>query len=58
MLSGVLDMKFDGREIQPGIILIGEPTPAEGNNKLRCLANVFGMLALVELSVTFKREGE
>jgi hypothetical protein len=46
--------KMDGTEIRPGIVLIGEPTPQPGTNKLRCLANVMGMLAVVELSIKFE----
>lgn len=45
--------KFDGIELEPGIILIGEPTPIENTNLMRCLANVSGTLALVELRVKF-----
>lgn len=48
---------LDGYEIRPGIILIGEPTPIEQTNRLRCLANVDGTLAVVELSMKFMREG-
>lgn len=44
---------LDGAEVRPGITLIGEPTPIAGTSKLRCLANVNGMLALVELSLKF-----
>lgn len=46
--------KLDGVEIQPGITLIGEPFPVQDTNKLRCLANVAGALAVVELSIKFK----
>lgn len=49
----VLD-KCDGLEVRPGIVLIGEPAPIAGTNTLRCLANVGGMLAVVELSVKFR----
>lgn len=45
--------KMDEVEIRPGIRLIGEPTPIPGTNKLSCLANVFGALCLVELSIKF-----
>lgn len=44
---------MDGMEIQPGITLIGEPTPMEGTDKLRCLANVLGCLAVIELRIKF-----
>jgi len=47
--------KMDGMEVKPGIWLVGEPTPIEGTDKLRCLANVFGALAVVELSVKFAK---
>ena len=47
---------MDGKEVAPGIILIGEPWPVIGSDKLNCLANVFGMLAKVELSIKFARE--
>jgi hypothetical protein len=49
---------LDGVEIQPGITLIGEPYPIVGTNKLRCLANVMGTLAVVELRVVFRKETE
>jgi len=42
-----------GREVSPGIFLVGEPTPIPGTNKLRAIANAFGVLVLVELSLTF-----
>lgn len=45
--------KMDGMEIQPGVILIGEPTPMPGTDRLRALANVCGALALVELRIKF-----
>jgi hypothetical protein len=49
--------KMDGWEIKPGVILLGEPTPVEGESvKLRCVANVLGTLCVVELRVTFKKE--
>lgn len=47
--------RMDGFEIRPGIFLIGEPVPIPDTNKLRCLANVGGMLASVELVLTFGR---
>lgn len=46
--------KMDGVEVRPGIVLIGEPAPVPGTDKLRCLANVMGMLAVVELSIKFE----
>lgn len=45
--------KMDGYEIHPGVVLIGEPTPVPGTDKLRCLANVYGSLCRVELSIKF-----
>ena len=45
--------KMDGREISPGIFLIGEPTPVAGSSKLRCLADVGGALCLIELAIKF-----
>ena len=42
-----------GIEISPGVWLMGEPTPVAGSNKLRCLADVHGALAVVELSLKF-----
>lgn len=55
MITGVINLpKMDGEEISPGITLIGEPTAMPGTNKLRCLANVYGCLAVVELKVTLK----
>ena len=46
-------MKFDGLEVKDGIILIGEPTPIPGSNLMRCLANVYGALCLIEIRLTF-----
>lgn len=55
MVTGTMELpKMDGVEIRPGVVLIGEPTPQPGTDKLRCLANVSGMLCLVELSIKFK----
>jgi hypothetical protein len=55
MITGSLQLpKMDGVEIRPGIILIGEPSPVAGSDKLRCLANVAGMLAVVELGLKFQ----
>lgn len=45
--------KMHGLEVSPGVYLIGEPSPVTGTNKLRCLADVGGMLCLVELSMKF-----
>ena len=50
--------KFDGHEVRPGVYLIGEPQAVAGTNKLRCLANVGGALAVVELTLKFKASEE
>lgn len=46
--------EMKGEEISPGIILLEEPHPVEGTNRLRALANVNGMLAVVEMVVKLK----
>ena len=48
----------DGVEIHPGVWLIGEPTPRPdlGKTAMACLANVNGMLAVVQLTIAFKEE--
>jgi len=48
---------IDGKEVTSGIFLVGEPTPVVGTDRLRCLANVEGMLVVVELRIRF-RDGE
>lgn len=54
MIAGSIVMgPLDGREIAPGVYLVGEPTPIPGSDKMRCLANVGGALCLVELRVRF-----
>jgi len=56
-LTGTLELpRMDGVLIRPGVQLIGEPTPVPGTDTLRCLANVAGMLAVVELSIKFLGE--
>lgn len=45
--------KMDGMEVEPGVWLIGEPTPMPGTTKMRCLANVGGALCLIELGFKF-----
>ncbi len=53
MITGNLSLPpCDGVEIKPGVILIGEPTAIAGTPLLRCLANVGGMLVVVELRMT------
>lgn len=57
MITGIVNLpKMNGVEIQPGVFLIGEPAIVPGTNKLRCLANVLGALAVVELKVSFKEQ--
>jgi hypothetical protein len=48
--------KMDGVEITPGIFLIGEPTPRSdlGDMSFACLANINGMLVVVELVAKLK----
>jgi hypothetical protein len=54
-LLGELQLpKMGGTEVTPGVVLIGEPAPVPGTDRLRCLANVCGCLALVELRIRFK----
>ena len=48
--------KLDGKEVAPGVFLIGEPNPLPGTNKLRCLANVGGALCVVELGIKFPQK--
>jgi len=58
-IEGTLTLpNTDGVEISPGIWLIGNPTPRPdlGKTSMACLANVGGMLAVVELSLTFKNK--
>lgn len=56
MIHGMIELpKMDGVEIRPGVTLIGEPSPVPGTDKFRCLADVFGALVLVELSIRFPR---
>jgi hypothetical protein len=55
MIEGTMTLPtMDGLEVSPWVFLIGEPTPIPGTDKLRCLANVSGALAIVELKVRFK----
>lgn len=46
--------KLDGIEIRPGVVILGEPVPIPGTDKLRALTNVVGCLCLIELKITFK----
>lgn len=56
-MTGELQMpKMHGVEVSPGIYLIGEPTPLPGTNLLRCLADVNGMLGVVELALKFRKQ--
>jgi hypothetical protein len=43
--------QLDGIEIRPSVFLIGKPGYHVPSRTWRCLANVEGMLALVELSI-------
>ncbi len=45
-----------GQEVAPNVFLLEEPTPVVGTNKMRCLADVGGMLAVVELNIKFQGE--
>jgi len=45
--------EMDGKEIRPGIFLVGEPKPIPGTDKFWCLANYYGALASVELKLRF-----
>lgn len=47
--------KLEGKEILPGIILMAEPTPIAGTMLMRCLANVYGALAIIELKISFAK---
>lgn len=47
--------ELKGVEISPGIVLLEEPTPIPGTALFRCLANVHGCLAVVELKLKFKK---
>lgn len=49
----IIFRSLNGKNIAPGITLIGEPAPVPGTDKLRCLANVCGCLAIVELRLKF-----
>ncbi len=54
-VTGTLELpKMAGKEIQPGVVLIDEPTPVPGTDKLRALANVGGCLCVVELRIKFR----
>lgn len=48
--------KLDGVEIRPGVVILGEPVPIPGTDKLSALANVVGCLCRIELKITFKGE--
>jgi hypothetical protein len=53
--GGIINLpKLDGFEVKPGVFLIGEPTLDAATGKYRCLANVAGCLAVVELRVTLR----
>ncbi len=50
--------KMNGVEISPGIWLIGEPTPRPdlGKVSMSCLANISGILAVIELTLKLKEK--
>lgn len=51
---GSLQMpKLDGHEIAPRVYLIGEPMPVVGTDRFRCLADFYGAMAVIELSIKF-----
>lgn len=53
-MTGELTLpKLDGKEVSPGVWMIGEPTPVAGTDKLRGLAEVQGCLCTVELRLRF-----
>ena len=47
-------MECDGKELKPGVTLIGTPSYNEEAKEWRCLANVDGMLCVVALTLTTK----
>ena len=56
MTTVVGELEFpdmDGKEISPGIFLVGEPTPVPGTDTLHALADVGGMLCVIELKLKF-----
>jgi hypothetical protein len=54
-MTGELTLpKMDGKEVAPGVWLVGEPTPVPGTDKMRCLADIGGALGMVELKISFK----
>ena len=53
-ITGTIQLpKLNGIEIRPGITLVGEATAMPDTDKLRCLANVYGCLCVVELRIKF-----
>lgn len=46
--------KMDGKEIKPGIFLIGEPKAVKDTDRLRCLADYHGALVVLELRLKFQ----
>jgi len=54
MEANLIMPKTDGVEITPGIFLIGNPSPRPdiSPTALACLANIHGMLCLVELKLS------
>jgi hypothetical protein len=46
--------KMDGKEVSPGVIIIGEPTRIPGTNKMVALAEFYGTIAKIELVIKIK----
>ena len=45
--------KLDGKEVSPGVFIVGEPPRVPGTNKLIALAEVQGCLCKIELALRF-----
>lgn len=48
---------LDGREVRPGIYLIGKPSFNQETGKWRILADAYGALCLVEVRLYWTEEG-
>lgn len=56
MISGTMTLpSLKGMEVRPGVFLLGEPFPIPGTDKLQALANVGGVLCLIQLRITFPK---
>ena len=51
-------MSLKGKEIEPGVVILENPTPISGTNLMRVLASVGGYLCIVILKVTFGEKKE